>query len=174
MADSYRYRRSSRITQAILLPLLVLFLALFYRTIFPEEILEAGPLYAFVGFMLLMAYSYFILQGIREHTTQITLDSMGINIRDVFSEKKYKWHEITEYGMDDKGFGQFKTRNLYIKTTESGNRKIRIADRAIENVNDMSKKIIAAAVNSRILRTENISDIPFTKNYETSMWDGKI
>ena len=99
---------------------------------------------------------------------------MGINIRDVFSEKKYKWHEISEYGMDDKGFGQLKTRNLYIKTTESGNRQIRIADRAIENVNDMSKKIIAAAVNSKVFKTENISDIPFTRNYETSMWDGKI
>ena len=174
MADSFRYRKSSRITQGILLPILVLFLVLLYRTFVPVSQSEAGPLYMSVIFVLVTAYSYLILQVMREHTRIITIDPLGIRLQDLISDKSYKWHEITEYGMDDKGFGQFKSKNLYIRTSRTGRRKIRIADRAIENVNDMSSQIVNAAVNAKVIRTDNTSSIPFTKNYETTIWDGKI
>jgi len=174
MPDTYRYRKSSRVTVLFLLPLLLLIFALLYRTLFPEEIMDAGPAYMAAGFLFVVFYLYCLMQLVREYTTQISLDPLSIRIKDFLSSKKYKWHEITEYGMDDMGYGQFKKRNLYIKTTITGDSKIRIADKAIENVNDMSKKLVARSVNSRVVRTENVSSIPFAKDYLTSSWDGTV
>jgi len=163
--NTYRYSLVGFLALAfVVLVLGVLLIGLLYDA-FPAQ----NSMYSAVVILLSVVSVWAIIQIGIVLVTKVITDPDGIYLRRPFRSRTIRWEDVCEFGRRKRVFGNSHW-SFYLKTTESGHKRIEIATEMLIGIQEFISTVFAKTTAARFVTLHNVSVVPFARKIEIETW----
>ena len=164
------FRRKFKLLQGFIYFAISAFGIFYSYLIFPKGALAENVILTIFTSVLIIFCTALLFTGIVDINREIYIHNEGLTCKSGFKTTSFKWSEISEFKKHEKGIGLWAGFRYYLSSTETGKRNIQIADKNIENIEQLIEIVFRKAINANFVKIENQAKLPFFKSMNKSVW----